>query len=64
MKIVRLSNEKLDQDTKLIQLGVRKTNVDFSKDVFFVKKLQEVQQLLKEVGLPPKELLPPMNIIK
>lgn len=64
MKIVRLSNEKLDQDTKLIQLGVRKTNVDFSKDVFFVKKLQEVQQLLKDVGLPPKELLPPMNIIK
>lgn len=57
MKIVRLSNEKLDQNTRLIHLADRQPEIDYSKDPFFVKKLKDVQSLLKKVGLPPKELI-------
>lgn len=57
MKIVKLSNEKLDKDSKLIEVGTWDPGVDLSKDPFIVSKLQMATQILEKVGMPGKELL-------
>ncbi|WP_423737559.1 hypothetical protein [Chitinophaga caseinilytica] len=55
MKVVKLSNDTWDKDTRLVVVGEWEPPVDLSKDPFFVKKKKDAEETLARVGLPPKE---------
>ncbi|WP_298709241.1 hypothetical protein [Chitinophaga sp.] len=57
MKIVKLSKDTLDKDTKLIEVGEWNPGIDFSKDPFFVRKKKMAEELIHRVGLPDPKLL-------
>ncbi|WP_341834893.1 hypothetical protein WJU16_18295 [Chitinophaga pollutisoli] len=58
MIIVKLSNDSLDKDTRLIEVGTWDPGVDLSKDPFIVRKAQAAIEVLTKHAFPGHDLLP------
>lgn len=52
MIIVKLSSDKLDKDTRLIEVGTWDPGVDLSKDPFIVRKVNAAIEVLTQYAFP------------